>query len=881
MEKMYSYKIYKKGKKRKKRRYTREELLEMTTYQLKNICFDEKIIKGLESTLDREKLISTILKYRGVEESLLIDDFSKEGFGRIQNILDDNLNLSLDSSEIRIPAKITIYHEIGIDKEDMYKVMSNEDLGESNVFLINGKNYLCGIFNIIKETANKNSYYLKAKAENLAIADLKNKNYKLLFFKKQESEYLYKSYYSKKILPPQKLECYSVDIIDLEIRNLEESKSILCIDFGTTNTTAGAYLDRNYVSEICHNDTLNNRILLNDINYVKYLDNTDKQEKWIEIVPTTVVVQNCRDKSNISYMFGYDAKKYLQKNDYAIRSSVFQGIKRWVNNYNEEIEIYDERGNAARVKKGEIIRAYIKYIINSAEHQFKCKFKNIHISSPVKLKSKYIEMFQNIIYDYNVEAEDVLDEGISVLYNTIANQIEKRKFYDGEEYKALVIDCGGGTTDLSSCSFKIEEGDISYKVDISTTFENGDTNFGGNNITFRIMQFMKIIFANHYTSKEKNIDIDFLIPVPSTDIFRIVDESGVEEVYTKFQEYYDMAENIIPTKFKKYENKISEEYQMVKNNFYFLWEIAENMKKEFFQKTNILRNKFDSLELEDRENDLHITQLNKWGLSVIQNDRLGSVSSFPNVVFNIKEINKLIKADIYNVVRKFLEKFYESRELTEYSIIKLTGQSCKIDTFKEALKEFVPGKSIEFKQKKEGDENSLDLKLSCLRGVLRYINAKKMGDIEVSIKNNIPIVPYSVSAFTYNSREVTLLESQEKISKIRGNISKPITTEEIKFYLKSNEGELQKEYRYYNREKDYKKTSVDDIVLKYSEKIMQEDTDTIRNGEIKFFLFASENSWGFQVLPICRKEEQLYIGKKQYFAFDDELTELDFFDGYQ
>ena len=310
-------------------------------------------------------------------------------------------------------------------------------------------------------------------------------------------------------------------------------------------------------------------------------------------------------------------------------------------------------------------------------------------------------MFQEIIPEYSLEIEDALDEGIAVLYNTIADQIDKNKYVDGDEYNALIIDCGGGTTDLSSCSFRIEEGYISYKIDINTTYENGDTNFGGNNITYRILQFMKILFAQYYKNKNELFDIDHLIDLPSGDIFRYVDEYGVSMVYERFENFYKEAEKIIPTRFKEYENKLSEDYQRVKNNFYFLWEIADNMKKEFFQKTNILRNKFNCTDIDGQESDLHITTLNKWCLSVIDKGAFKSVYEVPDIVFNIKEINKLIKGDIYEIVRKFLDTFYQSRKLQDYSIIKLTGQSCRIDIFKEALKEFVPGRSIEFKQRKE------------------------------------------------------------------------------------------------------------------------------------------------------------------------------------
>ena len=55
----------------------------------------------------------------------------------------------------------------------------------------------------------------------------------------------------------------------------------------------------------------------------------------------------------------------------------------------------------------------------------------------------------------------------------------------------------------------------------------------------------------------------------------------------------------------------------------------------------------------------------------------------------------------------------------------MTGQSCKIDVFKETLKEFVPGKVLNLKQKEE-DENVPDLKLACLRGFKVY-NFQKIG----------------------------------------------------------------------------------------------------------------------------------------------------------
>ncbi len=860
-------------------RYTRDELSEMTTFQLRNICYKEKLVKGLINTLDREALIQTILKFRSAEKSLLIKTFKKEGFERVESALEKYLHTPLsDKGDIKIPAKMNLYIGLKIDKLDKYHVEVGSGITESNVLLVNDALELCAILNLIKDKSG--TYYLTMEKE-VEIKRSGNRNYSFLFFREQDSEYIYKAYYEDKPLPPANLHYYKVPVADLEIKDLEETEAVLAIDFGTSNTTAGTYLDSGYVASPCSNDLLNGRIQLNSINFVAFPDTFPKEEEWIEILPTVVSITDCSDPENIAYAFGYDAMKYMKKNGYSSHATVFHGIKRWVSNYTKTEEAIDVQGNTAQVKRSDILRAYLLYVIGMAEHQFKCKFKNLHISSPVKLKTQFLEMFTEILPEYRIEAENALDEGMAVLFNTIANQIERSSFIDGEAYKALVIDCGGGTTDLSSCQFRIEDGHISYKIDIHTNYENGDTNFGGNNITYRILQFMKIVFADYYRNGRSSIDIDNLIDIPGTDIFRYVDEFGISSVYENFEASYREAEKVIPTRFKAYENKTLDEYQRVKNNFYFLWDIAENMKKEFFRKTGILRNRFYSESGNRRENDMKITTVDRWFLSVRENERYRDVYECPDVVFNIKEINQLIKADIYEIVRKFLEDFYQQGTLQEYSIIKLTGQSCRIDVFKEALKEFVPGRSIEFRQKSEDTGKVPDLKLACLRGALRYLSAQKAGDIEAHITNHAPIVPYSVTAFTHNQQEKTLIKNQERLSQTQGFISKPVSVAEMEFYLKESEGTVRHKYVYMNYAENYKPVLYQHIAELYGKNIPQDDTDSIVNGEVKFFVFADKDSWGFHVIPVARRNERLYLGKKQFFAFENDLSELDYFDGWK
>jgi transposase len=55
---------------------------------------------------------------------------------------------------------------------------------------------------------------------------------------------------------------------------------------------------------------------------------------------------------------------------------------------------------------------------------------------------------------------------------------------------------------------------------------------------------MKIVFADYYKNRKEVPEIDSLIDIPSNDIFRYVDEMGVNKVYENFERHYAEAENI-------------------------------------------------------------------------------------------------------------------------------------------------------------------------------------------------------------------------------------------------------------------------------------------------------------------------------------------------
>ncbi|TVX94543.1 molecular chaperone [Paenibacillus agilis] len=879
---MYSYRLYTNGNPKDKQlaRYTREELTEMTTLQLRNICFRERLVESYVNPLDREGMIATLLKFRGADLEVLIRKYNADGFERVAKALRHYLLTPLsDNGSIKVPARMFLYDGLHIDKRDQYRVEAGSGIVESNVLLVNEHQELCGILNLVRADSQTGQFYFTREAE-LELRQTVNQQYSFLFFRKQDSDYLYRTYNDSRPQPPANLHFYRIPVADLEIRQLEQTDAVLAIDFGTSNTTAGAYLDNSYISSPCSNDLLNGLVKLNSMNVVAFPDSTNKETQWIEVLPTLISIADCSEPKEARFHFGYEALMYMRKNGYSGQASVFHGMKRWVNDYKRIEEVMDGQGNAAAVSRIEMLRAYVEYVVQTAEHQFKCKFKHLHLSSPVKLKTQFIDMFREVLPHYKIESANALDEGMAVLYNAIADQLDKDRFLDGEEYKALVIDCGGGTTDLSSCRFRIEDSHISYKLDIHTSYENGDTNFGGNNITYRIMQFMKIVFAQYYRTGKTVPEIDSFIDIPSQDIYRYVDEHGVDAVYRKFEDCYLEAERLIPTRFMEYENRARDEYHSVRNNFYFLWELADSMKKEFFRKTSILRNRFhDSAGTNGQENDLKITAVERWCLALLQNGQFKDVYEAPTVEFNIKEINQLIRADIYEIVRKFLDEFYYDGRLQEYSIIKLTGQSCRIDVFREALKEFVPGRAIEFRQKAEDADEVPELKLACLRGAIRYLSARKAGIIEATITQEAPVVPYQLTAITHNRHEKVLMASHQRLDQVNGFISRPMDVAETEFYLKESDGELRRKLVYRNKPDSNRAVMYEEIARLYGHHILQEDTDSIVNGEVKFFVFAQDSNWGFHVVPVSRQHEQLYIGKKEFFAFENDLSELDFFDG--
>jgi hypothetical protein len=842
----YAYTLHKQPQTNKvqEKRYCYSELIKMTTYQLREICRQEKLVKSVLDPLNKEELIHLIMRYRGKDEASYIKTFNEEGMDRLEAFLQKTQITWEKSASLQVPSKLVLYEGIGVEVFDEYVINANIPLTEGNVLIVDENNTITTIFNLLQMPNGK--YYL-TKTKEVPIKQSAKKGYAMLYLEKKESEFLYTLYQKEQRILPKYFKVYKMPILDLQVKALEETQIPLVIDFGTANTTAGIYEETR------------------GFQTVEVLHKKENEFTFTPIIPSVIGMESIEGE-NIEYVFGYEAIALSRVNYIDEGLHIFYDIKRWVSDYERLEKLTAADGHHTWIKRKELLKAFLEYIIELANQRFKCRFKNLQLLSPVRQKGKFQNLFQSLLQDYTVACD--IDEGVAVLFNTICKLLQEEKYEQNTWYRALIIDCGGGTTDLSSCQFKIQNNRVSYTIDIQSSYENGDTNFGGNNLTFRVFQYIKVMLAAQLQNKN-NVNQGLLLQ---------------EQVkgYEKLQEAYEEAEAILPTQFKKYENKSPTEYFRVKSNFYHLFEVAEQIKKRFFMGEPVYELTLHLQQQEDKDKKQAqedrrrgIILVDKWKLSFMKNNELLPLMSLEPTILSIYEVAQLLRPDVYKMMKKFLEEEYQKGELIDYQMIKLTGQSCQMELFKEALKEYIPGKLI---QTSKNEQDSYDLKLSCIYGALQYFQGKKLGYMRISHKDEGGAFPYEVTAYTHENKEKILIYSLDKKERT-GAISRFMGGVQLNLYLKDTQGKVLREYFYEHRPEDFKQTTYYEVQQDYGEMISQDETDTIVNGESKFFVWPDRKAWGFYVLPILRETDTLYKGKIAFFDFENDTWEENFFDG--
>lgn len=532
---------------------------------------------------------------------------------------------------------------------------------------------------------------------------------------------------------------------------IAENNRTLCIDFGTSNTTAGSYGIKKPGSK---EPEL--------VQFPSSERNDDGSRKLLDMIPTLVYVRSCKDRDHIEYLFGYDARDVLES-DFQPRGSLFPEIKRWMATMDEPVQIWDEDDNTQTVTHREIIQAYLAYIIHCATQYFKCRFQRLHFSAPVKLKNIFVEQMQDMFgKTYAVyPPEKTLDEGVAIVYDHIRKMQGNEKYY-GEDNKTsvLIMDCGGGTTDLAQSHFYFEKATDDTGTDklfVHTRFENGDSNFGGNNITFRILQMLKIKIAAKVQG-DPIPKIQDIISATDDEVMDDIDLQPIDalaSIYAEFEKEYEAAEAVLPTRYD--ETDWPKEKARRRRNFYYLWHLAEKIKVEFYKtmnRTNIVEMDFDNMD----DVELQACIDDKSNYYLYGADAAEIPDPLQGVHITIKEVERAICPDLYALINKLLcgQGKQRMEELVGSTHYELSGQSCKITMFHNLLKEFVPGQSIRRTHRKDSKKQQDRFKVSCVAGSIRYTADRGEGGIMPKIDSDSPQLIYQVYRKKSSGEDIAL-----------------------------------------------------------------------------------------------------------------------------
>lgn len=848
-------------------RYTEQELKSMDIMTLKAICQDLKIrVESLDFYTDKAAMVQMIYKYRGTMSERYINEWHDVRVQRLKNAL-KNYGDEQKNIRVEIPAYFTIYK--GIDslneRGKEHKVHTEADIDMTSAVLVDQDGDIQAILNVFKGP-DKNTYFLKLR-EHMVNYNIKTgiyKNYKIIFFTGD----------FKKITDIYDLDekntrfTYISKVIqEVVIEEIRETSDVLVIDYGTSYTTAGTYIGDEinhiwfYSDEVCER---------NPDKSTRYADCSECG--YCALCPSVIAVKECsKDKNTIELLFGHEAKNRMPM----ARNSIFFDTKRWVNDYTEIIDVKDFEGNTASIRRNEIIERFMKYIIHVAEQQNKVRYKNICFTSPVKQKAMSIRMYKDILKGYNVEERDAIDEAVAVIYNSIAQTVKNLSYKEENKYErnVLLIDCGGSTSDMVKCDYEISNHQNRSNIKMTVGYANGDTNFGGNNLTYRIMQYLKIKLAQHYedkrTKKETVVSVDNILNISYYDIFDFIDKFGIKKAYEDFEEAYRKANNSIPTNFSDYINDAETIYFNVRGNFYFLWNLAEKIKIELYSSSGAYEFSFDKLKQLKGSKFLYVLS--------VRNERgvLVTYTEYPSMRVLRDEINLLLKPEIYNLLKKFIEPYYNNDDtMSEINNIMLSGQTTKIELFRDVLKEYIAGHKA-----RAQFEHSYSKKLKCIKGAVAYHGAKTIGRIRSTINYESAVVPYYLTIETFNEeKEKILIKQGQLLSTVYSYVDRPDTTRMIVFKLKNHDREILQELKFNMDVNKYKATDYDEL-LRTNIWLKQGDIDRIDDGDVRIFVYSNDDSWGFKWLGIANNDSNLFCGEEKFVPFESTAWEMNFFDG--
>ena len=124
------------------------------------------------------------------------------------------------------------------------------------------------------------------------------------------------------------------------------------------------------------------------------------------------------------------------------------------------------------------------------------------------------------------------------------------------------------------------------------------------------------------------------------------------------------------------------------------------------------------------------------------NSKLDLIESkgVPNIEINNKELAILLSPQIYYTLSLVIPDSDEL--LLNGTEIYLSGQSSKINLFKDLLKEFIPGRRTRCCT--NNTSNLIDKKLDCVKGCIQYLMDKEYGALNSELIVETPNIPFKI-----------------------------------------------------------------------------------------------------------------------------------------
>lgn len=813
----YRYRLLKRGREQEKRRYTWNELREMGTFMLRDICCEEKIMTksaGMDPRrLNREELLELLFRYRGREEELLADEFSEEA----AEILKSLSAMALMAAEkLEMPHKIEIKKGIPLSEAEEVIIRHGFDGSYFVGTLSDAQGNLLAVLEVRGERMSLSPERVSGRLPVGISRDLT-----LLLFDEASSRKVIRAYNSQKCNPVKErgLVAAMARLPILSVSEAQDAEDVLVIDFGAGYTAVSAA------------DTEKDTIL-----EVRF-------QEGKRLCPSVAAVRRCAE-GKAEFCFGYEAMRLLRRDGYGCAMTFFHNLKLFL--FEERrLDVCDGDGNAAVVSSDQILREFFAYLISLARGEHGRNYTKLCFLLPEKRSSLALSRLQGLLWDCQVEG--VCSESVNCVYREIIRQ----EAYQGEDAVTdLVFHCGAGSASLVACEHEAENTGVAYQVWLKERYLNGEQGFGGNRLTCLIFMYLKIRIMLAVTgSGEKVLDETFQDAYSSVDQY-----GGTKEVYQEFLKLYEQAEKTVPTRFA-----CEEEHGIYRRqNFYRLWFLAETLKPAFFSGEPV-----SCINLAERFPEL---------CAVSVRDAQGIEEYRIKLTIQKEELELVMAPEIYRIVKRFVEPLCNEYGILMGYRIKFTGMSCQIPVFRDALREFTVGRRARLKK---GEAEGL--KLRALEGVILRGQMEKNGRIIPEITEEEAEISHVVTAKGYDGTVQTIVSREWADREVFGYIRRHTATRQVEFIIWDSLGKEAGRRMVMLDIGTFTGTTYDALFTERPVfRQIQGDFDAIGEDEIRLFVYREEN-WDFCVLPAARKQGTLHVGQVNRFLFDEDY--VDYFGG--